>query len=923
MNTMATDVPSDRTGACPTRDELAALSRGLLPEESLETIAAHVSDCTRCGEVLASIEDAGDPFLSAVRRPPGTNPCLADAGCRSAISRAERIVCDLPPAAGGGSRYEDPGQPVPIPEVPGYEVLGQVGRGGMGVVYLARQVSLGRRVALKVLGRSRQADPEFRRRFQREAETVAHLQHPNIVQIHEIAEHEGFHFLALEFIEGGSLSDRLRESPLPPDEAAHLVETLARAMQSAHEAGVVHRDLKPSNVLLASDGTPKITDFGLAKRLETAGETQTGEVLGTPGYMPPEQALGSSGWSQPAVDVYALGAVLYESITGRPPFRADSPYQTIRLVIDEDPLAPSRLQPKTPRDLETICLKCLDKQPERRYASCVDLAEDLRRFQAGEPIRARPISLGRRLVKWARRRPAVASLLVATLVATVALVAVWIKFTADVREQRDVAKHMSGVAQQKQKEAEDQRQIAIRKQGEAEDNFREAELQKGRAIKSLERVREAAEEYYALVAHDGDLRAQGLEPLRQRLIEKTAGLYDAVVDDYAEIPELRAEQARAYWMLGQRTADLATPAEAVGPLRKAIEISKQLVERSPDDYLYRYQLGIYQNDLAYGLNSHGQLEEAEAVFRQAIAAFDEALPLAADTYERKQALFNQARTRQCLSRLLRNGNRLDEAEQELLQGREAIEEAIGEDGLKASTGYLDTLALISNSLGVVYEYSDRPEEAETAYRRSIELREELMQRFPNDPVYREGVTAPYNNLGRLLTSDAERAVEAVDLITKSVDHLSKLAADHPQVPRYRSNMLLVLGTLAKFHENNDRRTEAAAVYRQSADLRFAMADESPDDWRAVAGLAFCLLSLAKMTDAADADESLDRLARGIELLGPWLENEAQRDGASGMLQGLHNVRGDLLRAAGREEEAAGEFQRAEDLKASKSGAEPG
>jgi WD40 repeat protein/serine/threonine protein kinase len=332
------------------------------------------------------------------------------------------------------------------PEIAGYEILGALGHGGMGIVYQARQVSLNRLVALKMI-RAQEAHAEDLTRFQIEAQAVARLQHPHIVQIYEIGAHAGRPYMALEYVAGGSLDKRLRGVPQPPRQAAKLVEILARATHAAHLRGIVHRDLKPANILLAQtndegpeaadegktkDGergpgenpsgltfpfaAPKITDFGLAKLLTgtDSNPTRTGEVMGTPSYMAPEQTDGRS--IGPAADVYALGAILYELLTGRPPFKAATTVETVMQVRSDEPVPPSRLQPRTPRDLETICLKCLEKTPAKRYGSAADLAEDLRRFLGGEAIRARPARIWEKGWLWARRRPVRASLLGASAV---------------------------------------------------------------------------------------------------------------------------------------------------------------------------------------------------------------------------------------------------------------------------------------------------------------------------------------------------------------------------------------------------------------------------------------------------------------------------------------------------------------------------
>jgi len=322
------------------------------------------------------------------------------------------------PDAGGtaSTAGEHRSIPVPVPAlVPGYEILEELGRGGMGVVYKARQKTLQRLVALKMIRGGASAGPEDLQRFRTEAEAVARLQHPNIVQIFEVDEHEGRPFFSLEFCPGGSLDRKLAGSPLPPEEAARLVETLAGAMQAAHQVNVIHRDLKPANVLLAADGTPKIADFGLAKKMDEACQTQTGMVMGTPSYMAPEQAEGKKAVG-PAADVYALGAILYECLTGRPPFKAATLYDTMMQVMRQEPVPPRQLNAKVPLDLETICLKCLEKDPGRRYGSAQDLAEDLQRFWARKPIQARPAGALERAWRWCRRNPGVAVLVVAVAV---------------------------------------------------------------------------------------------------------------------------------------------------------------------------------------------------------------------------------------------------------------------------------------------------------------------------------------------------------------------------------------------------------------------------------------------------------------------------------------------------------------------------
>jgi WD40 repeat protein/tetratricopeptide (TPR) repeat protein/predicted Ser/Thr protein kinase len=333
-----------------------------------------------------------------------------------------------------------PGDPAdPDNQVGPYEVLDELGKGGMGVVYRARHVSLNRTVALKmILGGG--AGPGLLERFRVEAEAVARLQHPGIVQVYDVGDHRGQPYMAMELIDGGSLAAKLDGKPQNPRFAAQTAETLCRAMAVAHQFNIVHRDLKPHNVLLTRDGQPKITDFGLAKDLDRlSSNTRAGSILGTPSYMAPEQAAGRVADIGPGTDVYALGAILYEMLTGRPPFRGESPIDTIRLVLDGEVTPARQLVPKVPRDLDTICLKALQKPVHRRYLTAAEMAEDLRRFLDGEPIRARPIGPVERAVKWVRRRPTTASLIAAGVLALVAFVALGAWSWVQISERADRA----------------------------------------------------------------------------------------------------------------------------------------------------------------------------------------------------------------------------------------------------------------------------------------------------------------------------------------------------------------------------------------------------------------------------------------------------------------------------------------------------
>jgi tetratricopeptide (TPR) repeat protein len=320
---------------------------------------------------------------------------------------------------------------IDLPRIPGYEVQEMIGRGGMGVVFRARHCALNRVVALKMALVGAYASPRERERFQKEAEAVAGLRHPNVIQVYDIGDHDGQPYFTMEFLERGSLAQRLDGTPLPARQSAELVEILAKGIDAAHENGIVHRDLKPANILLAPDGTPKIADFGLARRFASAGDaslTWTCAALGTPSYMAPEQAEGKHDDQGPGADIYSLGAILYELLTGRPPFRAQTAAETVQQVISEEPVPPSRLNAAVPRDLQTICLKCLHKEVRLRYATAAALADDLRRFQRGESIAARPEGRVARAVRSVRKRALISGLIATAALSLVVLFAggLWI-----------------------------------------------------------------------------------------------------------------------------------------------------------------------------------------------------------------------------------------------------------------------------------------------------------------------------------------------------------------------------------------------------------------------------------------------------------------------------------------------------------------
>ncbi|HLJ95694.1 MAG TPA: serine/threonine-protein kinase [Gemmataceae bacterium] len=458
---------------CPPSEQLSRLITAELADRERSVVETHVESCLACQQVLEELT-----AISYSQEKPNQSD-TREKGIVPAPDFLDALLRQVPKTAGRGLRRFRPASTDGTsavcepdgawPNLPDYEVVGVLGCGGMGVVYKARQRKLNRWVALKMLRGGKYAEPEQRARFQAEALAVAQLHHPNIVQIYEVGESEGLPYLVLELVEGGSLAQRVQDGPWAANQAAPFVETLARTVHFAHNQGIIHRDLKPANILLVSGGgvrgepsknpsaddpprsthhaplTPKITDLGLAKQLDVDEKlTNTGTIVGTPSYMAPEQAEGRSKDVGPATDVHALGVILYELLTGRPPFQGASTLQTLEQVRQHEPVPPHRLQPGVPRDLETICLECLHKESQLRYASAQELADDLQRFQEGKPIWARPAGLVEQGWRWARRRPTLAALLL--VIALIVLVGfpgvTWLWLQAEQERQAKEEQHL-------------------------------------------------------------------------------------------------------------------------------------------------------------------------------------------------------------------------------------------------------------------------------------------------------------------------------------------------------------------------------------------------------------------------------------------------------------------------------------------------
>ncbi|HVX16304.1 MAG TPA: protein kinase [Pirellulales bacterium] len=509
-----------------------------------------------------------------------------------------------------------PGDPLEmLPKtVAGYEILGVLGRGGMGVVYKARQPGLKRLVALKMILAGGHASAADLARFRSEAEAVAHLLHPNIVQVYEIGEDDGKPYFSLEFVEGTSLSGKLGGKPQTPKQAAQYIHVLAQAMAVAHARGIVHRDLKPANILVSHEGTLKITDFGLAKRLEEGdgGQTRSGMILGTPDYMSPEQASGRVHEVGPPADIYALGAMLYEMLAGRVPLRGASVLDTLQQVVAKEPVAPTQLEPKVPRDLETICLKCLQKEPAKRYARVDELAEDLRRFLAGEPILARPISAAERAWRWCKRNPRVATLSGAVAL----LVLVWgvsasvvaLKFkekNATIVDALDDAEKGWGEAKKGWDEAEKNLHASQVNEAEAKHNAEVSAQLAVRAEANADAAKDQHRKSVDLLIELGahlEQRLQGrrsllekpeLRALQGELLEMVRSAMTALAKELETSNVTNFAMANTCFNLGDLLVRFGHGEEAMRQYRYGYKVVKQVVDEQPESDLARANLAQF------------------------------------------------------------------------------------------------------------------------------------------------------------------------------------------------------------------------------------------------------------------------------------------------------------------------------------------
>ncbi|MCA9047455.1 MAG: protein kinase [Planctomycetaceae bacterium] len=532
--------------ACPSEDDLKALLVAGMPDEVRQAeLENHLTDCHRCRDRLEHLTDSEWKIL--------LSDSVEDSGSKSVSGRSAAPTSDTRKSNATAGRHTSdvllpPDAPGPesqrlVHQLPGLELIDQIGRGGMATVYRGRQTRLNRIVAVKIITEST-ARPDVWMRFRQEAQAAARLQHENLVRVHDSGFRPGIAWIVQEYCDGGTLLQRIQKAPLIFTDAAEIVMLLARAVGVAHSAGIVHRDIKAANVLFNGD-IPRLADFGIARQLDAEnGVTQTGEIIGTPSYMSPEQAGGAATSAQPAVDIYGLGAVLYESLTGMPPFRAATVIETIRMVLEDDPIPLRKLQRTVPRDLEIICLKCLEKSPESRYATANELADDLQRFINREPILARRSPIIERAVRWVRRRPVPATLLVTTALLITGSLLAWGQYTRDVLAEREHAGNMQRMAERRADEA----------------------------LRNYRRARVAVDAAVSSILGDDEPGTSELASGQREVLEHARIVYADLTRENPSDPELKYEQAIAHLKLGQVLRRTATRREAAAEFERAISL---------------------------------------------------------------------------------------------------------------------------------------------------------------------------------------------------------------------------------------------------------------------------------------------------------------------------------------------------------------
>jgi serine/threonine-protein kinase len=708
-----------------------------------------------------------------------------------------------------------------------YELLDMIAEGGMGVVYRARHRQLKHLVALKVLLSGRFTRPSDLQRFRNEAETIAALDHPNIVPIHEVGELDGRLFLALRLVEGGNLSTHLNRYREDPRGAAALMITVARAVHHAHQRGVLHRDLKPSNILLDASSQPLVADFGLAKRVQNEPEalatgqlTQTGAILGTPSYMAPEQTVSDRGGVTTAADVYGLGGILYALLTGRPPFVGRDVFETMVQVREQPPAPPDRFNPRMDRDLATICLKCLQKAPSQRYGSAEMLADDLERYLEGKPIVARPARGWERTWKWMRRKPALAGLITVSALSAVGVTAGVILYNVQLQKAVDRASANEADARHQQQRARE--------------HYREAR-------DSLEQMLQRFDGYRL-----GEVPQ--LKELQRRQLEDALAFYQrAFKEEEDPDPEVRRDTAFAC----KRAADIQTMLgqnEAAGVnYARAIALLEELPAEDRDSPQTQVLLGSCYNNRGLLANNLGQWTEAERYHRKARDLFESLARARPDDFLARSGL---AESEKFLGVVHQLSGRPAEAQRHYREAVKLYTALIHDQpGIES---YQVRLANVYTNLGAIYSYTQRPDEGIRAYEAAERVLGALVKRHPSSGEYKLSLAAACSNWGDVLRMTG-KAESALTRLSQAIELSEAVLASEPQHREARARTFSARGARAQTYEKLERLAEAVKDWDRVVEV-----DDQPNKWARRALRAVVLARAGEHARAVAEVDALDR-----------------------------------------------------------------
>jgi tetratricopeptide (TPR) repeat protein len=742
------------------------------------------------------------------------------------VAQAARLVADSDNV--GFARRGRLAAPLPFGD---YTLLEVLGSGGMGIVYRAHHAELKRDVALKQIITGPLATEADIQRFRNEAESAATLEHANIVPVHEVGENDGRHYLTMRLMEGGSLASHINDYPSDPRAAARLVAAVAHAVHHAHQRGVLHRDLKPSNILLDGAGAPHVTDFGLARRISDESTlTESGAIVGTPAYMSPEQAAGRVRDVTMATDVYALGAILYALLTGRPPFRGDSVLDTLDQVRSIEPESPRRLNPRVDRDLETIVLKSMAKESAARYGSAVEMAKDLENWMAGEPIAARPVGRLIKAWRWAQRNRVVAGLLAAVGVLSIAgVVELFVSRAAIARKNVEISRQR-------------------------------------------DRAKQAVDDMYTQVAERLLPNLPGMERTRRDFLRKALRYYeDEASEGNGSNAVSRTERAKAYVRVGRIHKELSETSAAEQAYGEAVFLFEQLAKDYPDDPGPRYQLAECLNELGLVCWTRGDRARAKELFSRGLAAAEESAVTFAGQPEFRHLIASNLHN---LAVLQHEVGKLPDAEAALRRAievrRKLVLEAPG--SLPYRHGLAGDLVALAGILGDTSRQHPRAEEAEQAFRQALQIYDRLEADFGSMADTDTTAADLRNNLGDFLVRTG-RPEKAEAVLRQALAARERLAARFPDVPSLGAVLGVVQINLAESLRDQGRYTEACELARRAVAHEQVALKASPKHlhylgWLS-AGHVLLAETLLSQGDAEKASEAAEAATRVLPDQPDW------------------------------------------------------